>query len=223
MARLSRLLVLVSAATAVLTIGMLVGSRQADPVRFGSPPAQVERRSSLPAREAEAAPAAAAREPDRANEETGVSPLDDLRARLLALPVQGTRPDQLVSSFGDARGSGPHEAIDILAPIGTPVLAVEDGRIEKLFVSVRGGLTIYHFDPRRRYAYYYAHLSRYAEGLKEGDDVARGDVIGYVGVSGNAPPDTPHLHFAIFELGPERQWWKGAPIDPYLVWHPDAE
>jgi murein DD-endopeptidase MepM/ murein hydrolase activator NlpD len=222
MARLWRVLVLVSAATAVLAIGTLVGSRHADPVDVEPPPAQLERRSSLPARAADAPPVGAARDPDRANE-TGVSPLADLRSRLLTLPVHGTRPDQLVSSFGEARGSGLHEAIDILAPTGTPVLAVEEGRIEKLFVSVRGGLTIYQFDPRRRFAYYYAHLSRYADGLKEGQDVARGEVIGYVGVSGNAPPDTPHLHFAIFELGPERHWWKGVPIDPYLVWHPDAE
>jgi murein DD-endopeptidase MepM/ murein hydrolase activator NlpD len=96
---------------------------------------------------------------------------------------------------------------------------VADGRIVKLFESVPGGHTIYQFDPTERYCYYYAHLERRAAGLKEGDRVRRGDVIGFVGTSGNAPPDTPHLHFAIYRLGPERRWWQGVPLDPYPLLH----
>ena len=139
-------------------------------------------------------------------------------ARSSTIPVQGIAPDKLVRSFHDTRsGSREHEAIDILAPPGTPVVAVEDGTIAKLFVSKAGGITIYQFDPGRQYSYYYAHLDRYADGLKEGASVHRGQVLGYVGTSGNAPKNTPHLHFAVFRLTPEKQWWQGTPIDPYDI------
>ena len=110
-----------------------------------------------------------------------------------------------------------HEVIVMMASRGTPVLAVADGTVEKLFTSVPGGLTIYQFEPGGRYAYYYAHLDRYADGLQEKQAIRRGEVIGYVGSTGNADPSAPHLHFAIFELGPERQWWKGTALNPYPV------
>jgi murein DD-endopeptidase MepM/ murein hydrolase activator NlpD len=142
----------------------------------------------------------------------------ELRRRKLPLPVDGVLPAQLVPSFHQARGQHEHEALDILAPRGTAVIAVENGRIAKLFTSIRGGLTVYLFDPSETYCYYYAHLDRYEEHLHEGDRVARGDVLGYVGTTGNAPPETPHLHFAIFKLGPEKRWWQGTALDPYLVW-----
>ena len=141
----------------------------------------------------------------------------ELRERDLEMPVAGVDEDDLRDTFTESRGSRSHEALDILAPRNTRVLAVEDGRIQKLFTSKAGGLTIYEFDPTETFAYYYAHLERYAEGLREGQPVQRGDVIGYVGSSGNASPDAPHLHFAIFRLGPERQWWKGEAINPYLA------
>ena len=142
----------------------------------------------------------------------------DLESRDLMIPVQGIEAGRLVRSFHDTRsGSREHEAIDILAPTGTPVVAVEDGTIAKLFVSKAGGNTIYQFDPGKQYSYYYAHLDRYADGLKEGDAVRRGQVIGYVGISGNAPKNTPHLHFAVFRLTAEKQWWTGTPIDPYDI------
>jgi murein DD-endopeptidase MepM/ murein hydrolase activator NlpD len=99
------------------------------------------------------------------------------------------------------------------------VRAVENGRIVKLFYSNAGGMTIYQFDPTEQYCYYYAHLERYADGLHEGDRVDKGRVIGYVGTSGNAPKDTPHLHFAVFKLTPEKHWWQGTPIDPYDILH----
>lgn len=142
----------------------------------------------------------------------------DLAARKLDVPVSGVEAQKLVRSYHDSRSGGrEHEALDILAPRGTPVVAVEDGTIAKLFVSKAGGNTIYQFDPGGEYAYYYAHLDRYADGVKEGDVVRRGQVIGYVGTSGNAPKDTPHLHFAIFRLTPEKHWWEGEPIDPFDV------
>ncbi len=120
--------------------------------------------------------------------------------------------------FTDRRGGGTrgHEAVDILADRNTPIRAIEDGTVAKLFVSKAGGLTIYQFDPTGRFAYYYAHLENYARGIEEGQHVSGGETIGYVGTSGNAPKNTPHLHFAIFELTPEHHWWQGR---PYLVFH----
>ncbi|NWF32933.1 M23 family metallopeptidase [Stenotrophomonas sp. SAM-B] len=139
-------------------------------------------------------------------------------AGALLLPVQGVGADQLQDTFTDARSEGRvHDAIDILAPNGTPVLAVADGTVEKLFDSVRGGLTVYQFEPSGRYCYYYAHLDRYADGLAERKTIKRGEVIGYVGSTGNASPEAPHLHFEIHVLGPEKQWWKGESINPYPV------
>jgi murein DD-endopeptidase MepM/ murein hydrolase activator NlpD len=133
------------------------------------------------------------------------------------MPVQGIAAHSLHDTYADQRGGGArvHEALDIMAPTGTPVLAVADGHVEKLFDSKQGGLTIYQFEPDGRYAYYYAHLDRYAPGLAEEQALRRGQVIGYVGSSGNADPAAPHLHFAVFVLGPEKQWWKGTPIDPW--------
>lgn len=134
----------------------------------------------------------------------------------LIVPVQGITPAQLSNTFDDARGTERvHEALDIMAPRGTPVLAVADGRIEKLFDSKQGGLTLYQFEPSGRFAYYYAHLDRYAAGIAEGQSLRQGQVLGYVGSTGNADPDGPHLHFAIYVLGPEKQWHNGTPINPY--------
>lgn len=155
--------------------------------------------------------------------ESGPEPTDPdivlLRARNLTLPVQGVSNSQLTDTYTQARAAGtPHEAIDIMAARGTPVVAVEDGKLAKLFLSKPGGITIYQFDPANEYAYYYAHLDRYADGISEGATVQKGQLLGYVGSSGNASPDAPHLHFAIFKLGPERQWWRGTPLNPYGIW-----
>ena len=137
----------------------------------------------------------------------------------LRVPIDGLDIDTLKGSFAETRGGGvrPHEAVDILAPRNTPVHAVTDGTIAKLFHSKAGGITVYEFDDDQRYCYYYAHLERYADGLHEGQRVSAGDVIGYVGTSGNAPKNTPHLHLAVFELTPEHRWWDGKAIDPYLA------
>ena len=152
------------------------------------------------------------------------SDLDHLRRRSLSIPVRGLDADELVSSFHDARGSSRrHEAIDILAPRGTEVVAVEDGKVAKLFTSDAGGLTVYQFDPSETFVYYYAHLDSYAPGLKEGMMLSKGDVIGTVGTTGNAPENTPHLHFAIMKLDPDKRWWGGTALDPYLVWRDPSE
>ena len=124
----------------------------------------------------------------------------------------------LRDSFHEKRGSArQHEAIDIMTPRNTPIVAVEDGTIARLFESKAGGNTVYQFDPTDRYVYYYAHLERYADSLQEGHHVQRGQVLGYAGTSGNASKDAPHLHFAIFRLTEKKQWWQGTPIDPYEV------
>ena len=133
----------------------------------------------------------------------------------LVIPVAGVQPGQLRDNFDERRGNERHEAMDIMAARGTPVVAVEDGRIAKLFTSKPGGLTIYQFDPSEKYAYYYAHLDRYAQGIAEGRVVRKGEIIGYVGTTGNASPDAPHLHFTIYQLGPDKRWWKGTSINPY--------
>ncbi len=136
--------------------------------------------------------------------------------RQLAIPVAGIQPADLRNTFDEARsGERKHEAIDIIAPRNTPVLAVDDGKVEKLFFSQRGGTTLYQFDPTRTYAYYYAHLDAYAPGLVAGQELRRGELVGYVGTTGNAPPETPHLHFQIFRLTPEKHWWEGEAINPY--------
>jgi murein DD-endopeptidase MepM/ murein hydrolase activator NlpD len=135
----------------------------------------------------------------------------------LLMPVKDVKPDALHDTFTEARAGGarPHDAIDIMAPTGTPVVAVDDGRIAKLFTSERGGLTVYQFDPSERFVYYYAHLDAYAPGLAEGQAVQRGSPIGTVGYSGNANPAAPHLHFAVMVLGEEKRWWEGRAINPY--------
>ncbi|HET7126599.1 MAG TPA: M23 family metallopeptidase [Lysobacter sp.] len=134
----------------------------------------------------------------------------------LLLPVANVRAEQLVDTYADARSEGRvHDAIDIMAPRGTPVLAASDGTVAKLFTSKLGGLTIYEFDPTSTWVYYYAHLDRYADGLAEKQSLRRGEVIGYVGSSGNASPDAPHLHFEVSRLGPEKRWWQATPVDPY--------
>ena len=133
----------------------------------------------------------------------------------LVIPVTGVIKRDLHDTYSELRGGRLHEALDIHAPRGTPVVAVGDGRVAKLFKSVEGGLTVYQFDPSEQFAYYYAHLDRYDSGLAEGKVLKRGDPVGAVGTTGNAPPDAPHLHFAIFRLGPEKRWWKGSPVNPY--------
>lgn len=134
----------------------------------------------------------------------------------LLVPVEGVPYAKLTDTFDQPRGQERHhEALDIMAPKGTPVRAAGDGKVVKLFDSKPGGITLYQFDPSEQHAYYYAHLDRYADGIKEGMQLKRGDLLGYVGATGNADPNAPHLHFAVVALTPEKQWWKGTPVNPY--------
>ena len=135
----------------------------------------------------------------------------------LAIPVVGVKPTDLVDTFDDARAAGRrHDAIDIMAGEGTPVIAAADGTIEKLFFSNGGGgITIYERATDPKWQYYYAHLQRYAPGLAEGQQVKRGQVIAFVDHTGDASPSGPHLHFAINAMGQGQRWWQGTPINPY--------
>jgi murein DD-endopeptidase MepM/ murein hydrolase activator NlpD len=152
-------------------------------------------------------------------------PIAELRRHNLRLPIEGADVESMKKGFAERRAGGAraHEAVDILSPRNTPVHAVERGTIAKLFLSKAGGITVYQFDPTEHFCYYYAHLQSYAGGLHEGQAVSGGDTIGYVGTSGNAPPNTPHLHFQIFELTPDRRWWDGRAIDPYAVFKREAQ
>lgn len=145
---------------------------------------------------------------------------DERSARDLMIPVLNVRPADLSDTFSDSRSGGSrlHEAIDIMAPKGTSVVAAAPGEIERLFESDAGGMTIYVRSADRRTIYYYAHLDEYAEGLKEGQRVRRGQRLGAVGSTGNASPDAPHLHFAILQTTEEASWWEPAnAVNPYTL------
>ena len=138
----------------------------------------------------------------------------------LIIPVAGVRPEQLTDTFDDARSEGRvHDAIDIMAPAETPVLAAADGKILKLFQSERGGTTIYQLNTNGDLVFYYAHLSRYADGLVEGDTVKQGQVIAYVGDTGNAGAGNYHLHFSIATVSDPKRYWEGTNINPYPLLH----
>ena len=157
------------------------------------------------------------------NAATGLVPATEheyLRARWLMVPVAGVRVRDVPDTYHAARaGNRKHNATDIMAPRGTAVLASDAGRIIKLARNAAGGITIYATDSHERFVYYYAHLDRYHDGIVEGMKLAKGQVIGYVGTTGNAPANTPHLHFQAMRARDVRRWWEGEPLDirPYLV------
>ncbi|MEI9970880.1 MAG: M23 family metallopeptidase [Ignavibacteriota bacterium] len=132
----------------------------------------------------------------------------------LAMPIAGVDPEELEDTFNEVHDGHKHEALDIPAPKGTPVMAAAEGNVVKLFTSKQGGLTVYQFDNTQTYCYYYAHLDRYAPGLKENMLLRKGDVLGYVGSTGNASAAAPHLHLEVSKLGPEKKWWEGTPLNP---------
>jgi murein DD-endopeptidase MepM/ murein hydrolase activator NlpD len=153
-------------------------------------------------------------EPRRRGQDVTPEDLAYLRSRKLIVPVAGVRAAKIPPSFDDMRGTRRHNAIDILAPRGTPVVSVDDGAVAKIDTSAGGGLSLYIAGPRERFIFYYAHLDSYRRGIAEGMRIAKGDTIGYVGTTGNAPANTPHLHFAIALADEDKSWWKGTPLDP---------
>ena len=163
------------------------------------------------------APAASAPSATPAVPVTAMPPAQVAPGAALLVPVAGVAPAQLIDTFTAARGSGrSHDAIDIMAARGTPVLAAAQGTVEKLYFSNGGGgITAYVRSPDQRWMYYYAHLDRYAPGLAEGQQVQPGTVIGFVGSTGDASPEGPHLHFAVNAMAPGERWWEGTPVNPY--------
>jgi murein DD-endopeptidase MepM/ murein hydrolase activator NlpD len=131
------------------------------------------------------------------------------------VPVEGVGPGQVPNTFDALRGDRTHAALDILAARGTRVVAADAGKVWKIASNALGGLTVYTIDAEERFVYYYAHLDRYAAGLREGQSLEQGDLIGYVGTTGNAPPNTPHLHFQVMKYKGNGRWWDGDPINPH--------
>jgi peptidoglycan LD-endopeptidase LytH len=189
----------------LLALGLAACSRNVRPEFLPGPP---EPRAERAGREAPAPEAAAPLSAD----------LLYLRDRQLVVPVAGARAERIEDSFGDARDGGArqHRAIDILAPRGTPVLAADDGYVLRMSTSALGGITIYATDETERMVYYYAHLEGYRPGLAVGDRVAKGDTLGYVGTTGNAPANVPHLHFQVMRMPADKRGsWNGEPVNPF--------
>ena len=137
-------------------------------------------------------------------------------AAALAFPLPGYE-HALRDNFHEKRGMRTHHALDIMAPRGTPVHAVDDGTVAKLYRGPMAGIAVYQFDAAHSRVYMYAHLDRHAPGLAEGQPIRRGQIIGFVGSTGNAPETAPHLHFAMHELGGDKRWWKGKAANPYAL------
>jgi murein DD-endopeptidase MepM/ murein hydrolase activator NlpD len=135
-------------------------------------------------------------------------------ASALIVPVAGVLPNDLLDTFNEPRGTRRHSALDIPAARGTPVLSASDGHLQRMYTSPAGGLMIYASDPTDRFVLMYGHLDRYVDGLTDGMPLRRGDTIGYVGTTGNAPPNVPHLHFGIARTSNVSRWWTGMPVDP---------
>ena len=152
-----------------------------------------------------------------ANDSNAVRPTPAELAQLasdMIVPVVGVQPDDLLDTFDESRGTRRHNALDIPAPRGTPVLAATPGKVLRLYTSQAGGLMVYASDPTDRFVLMYGHLDGYARGVANGMPLARGDTIGFVGTTGNAPPNLPHLHFGIARTSNVARWWTGMPVDP---------
>jgi peptidoglycan LD-endopeptidase LytH len=170
-----------------------------------------------PARPADDAAVPAAAAPDTPSRYSVSAAADaTLASHELEIPVAGVAPDQLEDSFSSPReGNRFHHAIDIMAPRGTPVLAADDGRVLRVSRNTLGGLTVYTIDRTGQFVYYYAHLEGYARHLAAGNIVFKGDTLGFVGTTGDAPDNLPHLHFQILRMPPDGKYWEGDPIDPF--------
>jgi murein DD-endopeptidase MepM/ murein hydrolase activator NlpD len=146
----------------------------------------------------------------------GASDAEYLADRHLLVPVAGADMSKVADSFDDGRsGDRTHHAIDILAPRGTPILAADDGKILRMSSNNLGGITMYTVDPANRLVYYYAHMDHYNDAMSPGRTIVKGDTLGFVGTTGDAPKDTPHLHFQVMAWPADGKYWNGVPIDPY--------
>ncbi len=209
---------IVGDALLVLVVGCTAGSADRATARVDSVPPPPPAAAPAPAPELVSLPAPG----DSTRRDSTVSPtpvatpaeLDQLR-RALIVPVQGVARSDLHDTYTEPRAGHSHEALDILAPRGTPVVSAADGRVLKLFTSVEGGLMIYAAESTNRFILLYGHLDRYADGLVAGAVLRQGEVIGFVGTTGNAPANTPHLHFAVERGRPDVAWWKGVAVNPY--------
>jgi len=175
----------------------------------------------VPARTPKAAPVTVAALPPRLPVEVdsataGLSDADYLWTRRLVVPVAGADMSKVEDSFFEARdGDRTHRALDILAPRGTPILSADEGKILRMSTSSLGGITMYTVDPANRIVYYYAHMDHYNDAMTPGRAIVHGDTLGFVGTTGNAPKDMPHLHFQIMRWAPDGKYWNGEPIDPF--------
>ncbi|HEV3468392.1 MAG TPA: M23 family metallopeptidase [Pyrinomonadaceae bacterium] len=196
----------------VETVGTPVG-RPAPTAAPAAEPSPQATPAASPPPEASPPPAAT---PAATAQPQSPAPGAQVPAGRLLIPVAGVRPEQLQDTFSDARSEGRrHDAIDIVAPRGTPVLAAADGRVVKLFRSEKGGLTVYQLGTDERTVYYYAHLDRYADGISEGHFARRGETIAYVGDTGNATPGNHHLHFQVYTVTDPKKFWNGENLNPY--------
>jgi murein DD-endopeptidase MepM/ murein hydrolase activator NlpD len=153
--------------------------------------------------------------PEQRDTMESAAPAELLAAKALIIPVEGVDASRVRDSYSASRGGRTHDAVDIMAPRGTPVLAADSGTILKLRQNAAGGITIYQLDPAEQFVYYYAHLDRYRDGLAEGQAIGQGEILGYVGTTGNAPKDMPHLHFQVMLYRGRGQYWGGEPINPH--------
>jgi peptidoglycan LD-endopeptidase LytH len=147
----------------------------------------------------------------------GTSDADYVRLKRLTIPVAGADMSKVPDTFLDDRDGGgrTHHAIDILAPRGTPILSADDGKILRMSTNTLGGISMYTVDAQNRLVYYYAHMDHYNDAMSPGRTIARGDTLGFVGTTGNAPKDTPHLHFQVMLWPADGKYWNGEPVDPY--------
>jgi murein DD-endopeptidase MepM/ murein hydrolase activator NlpD len=200
------------------SLGLVCGVACARPVLYypGSTPAPGPTTAAAPT--AAQWPSAPASNPTlmMVSGSSSMSDADYLRARALVVPVAGADMTRVEDSFGDPRdGERVHRAIDILAARGTPILSADDGKILRMTTSSLGGISMYTVDPVSRLVYYYAHMDHYNDGMSVGRTIAKGDTLGFVGTTGNAPKDTPHLHFQVMRWPADGKYWNGDPIDPF--------
>jgi murein DD-endopeptidase MepM/ murein hydrolase activator NlpD len=174
------------------------------------------RAAESPSRRVAESPASSNRLPLMIISTSASADVEYLRSRQMLVPVAGADMARVEDSFNDPRdGERVHRAIDILAPRGTPILSADDGRIVRMTTSPLGGISMYTVDPEQRIVYYYAHMERYNEAMVTGKSISKGDTLGFVGTTGNAPKNTPHLHFQVMRWPADGKYWNGEPIDPF--------